>query len=625
MTDQPTAFHWQDLRQRAEVLRSQNAASYRDCLALDRQISKWRKQVTAQNLNPALSKARGAKIAMVGSSTLDFFAPAVRVMACAANIEASIWTGGYGQFRQDLLQPNPALDEFKPTVVIIASEWRALHLPDETSNHTEVVQQVVAEYRALWQAARQCWGAFVIQHNFEQPLYEPYGYLSAARPNGRANLIQQINLALWQAAQIEAGVAILDVNQIAAEYGKAKWHDPVLWHNAKQTPIHDALPLLAKHQISLVSAALGLTRKCLVLDLDDTLWGGVIGEDGLGGIKLGGDAAGEAFVAFQHYVKALKQRGIILAVCSKNNEADAKLPFLQHREMVLKLDDIAVFVANWQPKDENVRHIAATLNIGLDSLVFADNNPVERNWVRQQLPEVAVPELPDDPAGYLAALHNGSYFEALTLTNEDRLRADAYRDNAQRSAALANAGDLEAYLASLEMQAELRNVDALDLARVTQLINKTNQFNLTTRRATETQVQAWMHDPDVYTQTIRLRDKFGDNGLISVIVAMQAAGQMRIDTWLMSCRVLGRRVEETAIAVLQRHALDRACHVIIGEYIPTAKNAMVADVYERMGFTLTETRADGSKLYTLDTLPLRALPTGLEIIDHSGTGLPMVM
>ncbi|MCW1967071.1 MAG: HAD-IIIC family phosphatase [Anaerolineae bacterium] len=608
---------WQALRQQAEGLRTQPNPIYRDCLALDRQINKWRKQ-------QATSQAPKAKIALVGSSTLDFLPPALRVMACALNIDATIWTGDYGQFRQNLLQPSPALDEFQPTVVIIATEWRALNLPDESSAPDAWLAQTVAEYRALWQAARQRWGALVIQHNFEQAPYQPYGYLSAALPTGRARLIQQLNLALWQAVQTEPSVAILDVAQISGLYGKAKWHDPVLWHAAKQTPAHDALPLLAKHQMSLIGAAMGQTRKCLVLDLDDTLWGGVIGEDGLAGIQLGGDAAGEAFVAFQHYVKSLKQRGIILAVNSKNNEADAKLPFQQHRDMVLTLDDIAVFVANWQTKDDNLRQIAATLNIGLDSLVFADNNPVERNWVRQQLPEVAVPELPEDPAGYIAALHDGLYFETLSLTNEDRLRADAYRDNARRRASLANVGDIEAYLASLEMQAELRPFDELDLSRITQLINKTNQFNLTTRRVTEAQVREWMHDPNVYTQTIRLRDKFGDNGLISVMVGTQSAGQMHIHLWLMSCRVLGRRVEETAIVVLQRHALDRACYVVVGEYLPTAKNGMVADLYDRMGFTLTETRADGSKRYTLDTLPMRELPTGLQIGDHTGTGLPMV-
>lgn len=608
---------WQALRQQAEGLRTQPNPTYRDCLALDRQINKWRKQQVPLT-------APKSKIAIVGSSTLDFLPPALRVMACAANIDASVWTGDYGQFRQNLLQPSPALDEFQPTVVIIATEWRALNLPDESSDPDAWLAQTVSEYRALWQAARQRWGALVIQHNFEQAPYQPYGYLSAALPTGRARLIQQLNLALWQAAQAEPSVAILDMEHISALYGKAKWHDPVLWHAAKQTPTHDALPLLAKHHMSLIGAAMGLTRKCLVLDLDDTLWGGVIGEDGLAGIQLGGDAAGEAFVAFQHYVKSLKQRGIILAVNSKNNEADAKLPFQQHRDMVLTLDDIAVFVANWQNKDDNLRHIAATLNIGLDSLVFADNNPVERNWVRQQLPEVAVPELPEDPAGYIVALHNGLYFETLSLTNEDRLRADAYRDNARRSASLANAGDIEAYLASLEMQAELRPFDELDLSRITQLINKTNQFNLTTRRVTEAQVREWMSDPDVYTQTIRLRDKFGDNGLISVMVGTQSAGQMHIHLWLMSCRVLGRRVEETAIAVLQRHALDRACYVVVGEYLPTAKNGMVADLYDRMGFTLAETRADGSKRYTLDTLPMRELPTGLQILDHTGTGLPMV-
>jgi FkbH-like protein len=610
---EPTALHWVDLRRRARQV-----STYRESIALDRQLTKWRKAQTPT------TPRRQARIALVGSSTLDFLAPALRVACCAVDIDATVWVGDYGQFRQNILHPPPALDDFSPTVVIIATEWHALNLANETTDPSGFVTSFTHDMRGLWHQCRQRWGAQVIQHGFDVPMYEPYGYLSATLPGGRAHIIRQLNLALTQAAQTESGVAMLDVEQIAGEFGKTRWSDPVLWHAAKQTPSHDALPTLAQHQAVIMQAMLGLSAKCLVLDLDDTLWGGVIGEDGLTGIKLGGDAAGEAFVAFQHYCKSLNQRGIVLAVNSKNNEADALLPFEQHREMILKRDDFAVFLANWQTKDQNLRTIAKTLNIGLDSLVFVDNSPIERNWVRQQLPDVIVPELPDDPAGYIAALHNTHCFEILSLTDDDRRRANTYRENVARATAQTSALDIESYLQSLEMVAELRPFDELDLPRVTQLINKTNQFNLTTRRVTSAQVQQWMENPDVYTQTIRLRDKFGDNGLISVLIGIQQGGEMHIHTWLMSCRVLGRRVEETAIALLQHHALDRACSTIIGEYIPTAKNAMVADLFDRMGFTLTAQHPDGRKMYQLDTLPKRPPPTGIQIVDHTNTGLPIV-
>jgi FkbH-like protein len=452
-------------------------------------------------------------------------------------------------------------------------------LPPESTDPDAAAASKIAQFQPLWQHCRQTLGATVIQCNFEIPEVDPLGHLSASLPGGLASILLQINREIAR-----HGTAILDVDRIAALHGKQRWNDEALWQAAKQYPSTTAIPLLMRHASALIRASLGLSSKCLVLDLDNTLWGGVVGEDGVNGIRLGGTPAGESFVAFQRYVQALQRRGVILAVCSKNNETDAKAPFLEHPEMVLKLEDIALFAANWESKDKNLRDIAAALNIGLDSIVFLDDNPVERNLIRSLIPEIEVPELPPDPADYATALHRSLCFEAWTLTDDDRNRAASYRQNAQRTQQLAVSGNVEEYLAGLEMQVELRPFDEANLGRIVQLINKTNQFNLTTRRITEAECLALIGRPDCYTQFMRLKDRFGDNGITGVLIAFVEDGNLRIDNWLLSCRVLGRRVEDAMLAAAMDFAAARGCEYAIGEFIPTAKNAQVSGIFETYGF-----------------------------------------
>ena len=576
---------WVALREAAKA-----ASSYRTLCAADRLLGRLKE-------HDEVPCKRRCKIALVGSMTLDFLVPALRVSCFAAGIDAEIYQGVFGQYQQEILDPNSGLVAFAPDVVIIATDWRAMGLPDETEDPSAVSEAKVSMLRNLWRQCRERLGAFVIQHNFEIPATDPYGRLSAALKGGRARLLRQINLGLWDAEREETGVAILDVEQIAAIYGKTLWHDPVLWHTAKQYPASDAIPLLARHQVALLRAVLGLSAKCLVLDLDGILWGGVIGEDSLSGIELGGSAAGESFVAFQRYIQSLQRRGIILAVCSKNNEEDAKLPFHAHPEMVLSLDDITMFVANWRPKDENLRLIAKTINIGLDSLVLVDDSPMERAWVRRQLPEVEVPEMPEDPALYIRALDQQMYFEALSLTEEDLHRVESYRGNVQRKVLETASASVEEFLAGLQMQVELRPFDESNLPRIAQLINKTNQFNLTTRRLSENQVRALINRPGCYTQSMRLRDRFGDNGLTGVLIAFEEEDSLRIDTWLMSCRVLGRQVEEVMLGALMRYARNHGLRYVIGEYLPTAKNGQVSDLFDRLGFECIEKGPNGERKY----------------------------
>jgi FkbH-like protein len=351
----------------------------------------------------------------------------------------------------------------------------------------------------------------------------------------------------------------------------------------------------------LLSAQQGRSSKCLVLDLDNTLWGGVIGDDGLEGIQLGqGSALGEAFVAFQRFARDLSSRGVILAVCSKNDEKNALEPFERHPDMVLRKKDIACFMANWNDKASNLKLIAQQLNIGLDSLVFVDDNPFERNQVRAECPMVAVPELPEDPSLFPACIAAAGYFESISLTQDDWARSEQYQKNLEREKAQASFGDLSDYLKSLDMELVWGPFDPLSLPRVTQLINKTNQFNLTTRRYSEEDTSRFASDPDTVTLRCRLTDRFGDNGIIGIIIAVgDKSGDWNIDTWLMSCRVLGRGVEQAMLDLLAQEVSSRGGKRLIGLYIPTAKNGMVKDHYPGLGFEAWGDASQGETRWAL--------------------------
>jgi FkbH-like protein len=395
-------------------------------------------------------------------------------------------------------------------------------------------------------------------------------------------------------------VTLFDLDEIAAAYGKRRWVDARYWHHSKHAFAFDASGLLAHEAAAMLAAAKGLAKKCLVLDLDNTLWGGVIGDDGIEGIQLGSGTDGEAFAAFQGHIKALKDRGVILAVCSKNEEANAMAPFRDHPDMRLSLDDIAVFRANWDNKADNIRAIAETLNIGLDSMVFLDDNPVERGLVRRYLPMVTVPELPSDPAGYLDVLAAGRWFETLSFGAEDRQRADYYRDNAQRAGLQSQFRDHTDYLTSLEMAAEYGDLDSFRLPRMAQLIGKSNQFHLTGTRHGEAELRRRADGIAGQARWYALRDRFGDNGLISVVVFAWSDGVLDLDTWVMSCRVLARGMEEFILNDLVDQSLQRGCTAITARYVPSAKNGLVAGLYPRLGFTETAAEPGGTRCFRLD-------------------------
>jgi len=347
----------------------------------------------------------------------------------------------------------------------------------------------------------------------------------------------------------------------------------------------------------------GNARRCLILDLDNTIWGGVIGDAGLDGIVLSqGDPVGEAHLEVQRTALRLRERGVVLAVSSKNTDSVAREVFLSHPEMLLKEHHIAVFQANWEDKASNIKTIAESLSLGLRSMVFLDDNPVERNLVRTLLPEVAVPELPEDPALYARTLLAAGYFESIAFSEEDRARADFYQDNARRLELKSKVSGVDSYLQSLQMEIEFAPFDAVGRTRITELINKSNQFNLTTRRYTESEVESLESQPGVYTLQVRLADIFGDNGMISVLIARALnESDWEIDTWLMSCRVLGRRVEHMVLKELLETAARSGAQRVLGVYLPTSRNGLVKDHYQSLGFTKLAEETDGSTRWEIQT------------------------
>ena len=378
---------------------------------------------------------------------------------------------------------------------------------------------------------------------------------------------------------------ILDVATLAANIGLVNWNDPILWNLAKIPFAQKYVPIYAEYLCRILAARLVRSRRCLVLDLDNTLWGGVIGDDGLEGIKIGnGDSIAEAHLHIQRAALELRERGVVLAISSKNEDSNARKPFNEHPEMLLREKHIAIFQANWMDKASNIKLIAESLSLGLESLVFLDDNPAERMQVRKELPEVAVPELPSDPALYIRTLVAAGYFEATTFSEEDRKRASFYDENARRAQILIQSSDLEAYLNSLQMEITFSPFDFAGRSRIVQLIGKSNQFNLTTKRYSESEVEKIEINKRFITWQVRLSDVFGDNGMISVVICINNIEYWEIDTWLMSCRVLGRKVELAVLQDIVCKAKQDGAKKLVGRYIPTERNTIVKDHYKKLGF-----------------------------------------
>ena len=553
------------------------------------------------------------RLGLVGSHTLDYVADALEATGLRHGLLLTLERAPYGMVTQAVLDPGVGFAPGSVDFVLLSLDAKALGLHRAALGAGEaedVVDAAIAQLRLLRDGVADRINAASILQTLPIPSDPLFGSFDARVGGSPRALIEAFNRRLPEI--LGEGDLIVDVAFVAASVGLATWNDARSWHSAKLPFAPDVTPLYADHVTRVIGAARGKARKCLVLDLDNTLWGGVIGDDGVEGIVLGnGTGPGEAFAAIQELALELRRRGVILAVCSKNEEANALLPFIEHAEMVLRQEHIAAFVANWNDKAGNLRDIAATLNIGTDALVFLDDNPAERAIVRRELPEVAVPEVGDDPADYPGLVARAGYFEAVSFSAEDAGRADMYVANAERRRAQGSITNIADYLASLDMVMTVQPFDLAGRARIAQLVNKSNQFNLTTRRYGESDIEAFEHDPARFTLQVRLQDRFGDNGMISVVMFDKDADAWTCDTWLMSCRVLGRRAEEAVLAEVAAAARAEGARTLIGHYIPTKKNKLVEEHFAKLGFTCTARHDDG------------ATDWRLELADYSEPDLPI--
>ena len=540
------------------------------------------------------------RIAILGGVTTSEIRTSLEVLLLNRGIQAEFFESEYNKFYEDAVIDSEALTSFRPDLVYICTSSQNIRsFPAALATEEEVDNSVrgeLARYRQIWSALQAKLPACtILQNNFEPWPLRPLGNLDGSAIYGTGTFIQRLNAAMAAESRINPALKIVDQHQLAAQYGMAHWFSSLCWHSYKMAQTPEAAVTLANSISALIAALYGRSKKCLVLDLDNTLWGGVIGDDGVDRIQLGHETpTAEAFTAFQHYCKSLQQRGVLLAVCSKNEDSNARLGF-QHPDAVLKIADFSSFRANWNPKNDNIAAIAQELNIGLDSFVFVDDNPAERALVRGQLPMVAVPEVGDDVSRYPEILDAAGYFEAAALSTEDIERTRLYSGNAARQEveqAFANYGE---YLESLEMEAEIGHFSPVYLDRIAQLTNKSNQFNLTTRRYTRTDLEAMAARQDCVTLYGRLRDRFGDNGLVTVVMGLLDGHTLEIDLWLMSCRVLKRDMELAMLDRLVEMAVTKGGATRLrGHYYKTAKNGMVSDHYEKLGFTCLSKAEDGS-------------------------------
>jgi FkbH-like protein len=564
-------------------LREWSAA--RDYPTLLRLSRKGEKLAGAADMNDRLAPVR---VAVVSSATADFFLPILKASLLRQGLRPSVYVAPYGQVAASLLDRDGPLARFRPQVTLIANATS--HLPGWpalAASIEDVQRQVDDVCRSLLDPCaifHERTGSEIVLDNFHAFDWRATGNFGAKLPGDPTSYVRRLNLVLGDRAP--RFIHINDVAALAERFGLATWFDERYWHLAKQPVSFDCVPAYCRSLASVIGAVLGRTKKCLVLDLDNTLWGGVVGDDGLAGIQIGeGSPEGEAFKAFQVYIRQLKERGVLLAVCSKNDEGIARSAFTDHPDMLLRLDDFVAFKANWQLKSENLRVISREIDLPLESFVFVDDNAAERDEVSQALPEVTVPELPDDAAGFVRALDGERLFEVVALTPEDIRRTDIYHARRQSLEAMAGTTDVSAYLASLDMKATVRPFEPVSFERITQLVNKTNQFNLTTPRVVPAEIERLASDPDAVTRTVRLQDRFADHGLISVFFGRVQDDTLRIGAWLMSCRVLGRGVERLLFNDVLAAARERGLVEIVGEYRPTDRNMLVKDHYAGLGFT----------------------------------------
>jgi FkbH-like protein len=582
-------------------------------------LSSLRKKAHARKLVRPDAGTKKIRLAVLGGYSLYPLHELIEHLCEVEDFPVELWLGDYDNYISEMMDDDSELYAFAPNVVfMLPAERRCTytgHLSDTRELQQAEAQRSVDSLLGLASKVNEKTRAEIITSNFMLPARHDLGAFRSRTLGSDWSFRRWVNLELGLNAP--SFLHICDWEFLANRLGGLAARDERSWFESKQ-PCSPALMVeLAREAAHLIASLKSAPKKVLVLDLDNTLWGGVVADDGLEGIELGDTSPrGEAFKAFQKYIVSLKQRGVLLAVCSKNDLARAQEPFEKHPEMVLRLDDIVSFKANWEPKSDNIRAMALELNLGLDSFVFVDDNPAEVDIVRQFVPQVTTILLGPDPSNYAAQLADCRLFEPRSITSEDAERTTQYRSDAQRQALAATVTDMASYLESLQMESVIREFVLVDVPRLSQLINKSNQFNLTTRRRSEAEVIAVMNDPNFICYSVRLKDRFGDHGLISIVIGEKVGDTMKIDTWLMSCRVLKRQVEEEVLNELARLAKWRVCTRLEGTFLPTPKNEMVRDFYTRMGFTLTG-ETESKREFELRLENFQRIPTKIRNIRRA--------
>ncbi len=542
------------------------------------------------------------KVAVLGGSTTNEIVEQLNQFLLYYGIRPSFYQSEYGKYWEDAMFGNPILEEFHPDIIYIHTTWRNITDFPAVNSTKEVVDGLLGSqyehFETMWARLEGQYACPIIQNNFDRPNYRLMGNRDIWDCRGRSNFISRLNQKFYEYAQVHNNFYINDLEYIAQDYGLSEWNNSMYWHMYKYAMCMDAIPYLAQSIANIIKSIYGKNKKVLALDLDNTLWGGIVGDDGVEGIKIGPEVpSGQVYSEFQEYCKRLKDIGVVLAVDSKNDEENA-LAGLNHPDGILKRDDFVSIKANWEPKDRNLAELADELTLGIDSFVFVDDNPAEREIISKQFPGVSVPNI-DKPENYIKVLDHSGYFEVTTLSQEDMKKTEMYHAKAEANKAKAAFSDYGEYLDSLEMTAEVGDFKPLMIQRVAQLTNKSNQFNLTTLRCTEDDIRKMMDDPDYLCFCGRLTDKFADNGIVTVIAGRIEDGKLDLVLWLMSCRVLKRDLENTMLCTIVEVAKKKGIEEIIGHYYPTQKNGMVRDFYQTMGFTKIDEDREGNTRWIL--------------------------
>lgn len=564
-------------------------------------IMKKRKSIKKALLSDGSSRLK-KRIAVLGGSTTNDIISIMELFLLNMGIEPTFYQSEYAQYWQDAMFPSEELASFAPDIVFIHTTNRNItEFPKVTDKPEEVSEMLNKEfdrYRQMWQAVSARFHCPIIQNNFEMPFYRLMGNKDCSDYRGRENYISRLNMMFYDYSAQTESFYINDINYISASYGLKEWSNPLYWNMYKYAMCFQAIPEFSFNVANIVKSVFGKNKKALALDLDNTLWGGVVGDDGVEHIQIGQETGvAQSYYEFQSYIKAQKDLGIMLTVCSKNDEENA-IAGLNHPEGVLKPDDFIIIKANWENKDRNIANTAAELNILADSIVFVDDNPAEREIVKAQLSGVCAPTM-DSVENYIQTLDRSGFFEVTTFSEDDIKRNEMYKANVQRAAQQATFENYEDYLLSLDMDAVIDDFIPMYIQRITQLSNKSNQFNLTTKRYTPAEMEEVFASGEYIRLYGKLTDKFGDNGVVSVVIGKKDGKTLNMDLWLMSCRVLKRDMEFAMLDTLVKKCREQGIETIKGYYYPTAKNNMVKDLYKKFGFEKVSEDEPGNTVWQM--------------------------